>query len=212
MSTKPLEFNPPRNESLIYYSISAVMSEISPIGKERSNTQGGFAYKFRGIDDIYNAIQPILAKHGVFMVPKVIDEKHTERTSKNGGTLFHVTLKIEYTLYARDGSFVTATTVGEAMDSGDKGCNKAMSAAQKYAFLQIFNIPTAEDKDTENQTHEVAPKIISDAQRKRLYAISKQFDWDDNSMTDLLREFGYEHSKEIRVEDYGAICDRVEGK
>ena len=47
------------------------------------------------------------------------------------------------------------------MDSGDKSCNKAMSAAQKYAFLQVFCIPTedppSEPKDTEGQTHEVSP-------------------------------------------------------
>lgn len=49
--------------------------------------------------------------------------------------------------------------IGEAMDSGDKSCNKAMSAAQKYAFLQIFCIPTEEPKDTENETHSgVLPK------------------------------------------------------
>jgi hypothetical protein len=33
-----------------------------------------------------------------------------------------------------------------------------MSAAQKYAFFQVFCIPTEEQKDTENETHEVKPK------------------------------------------------------
>ena len=44
------------------------------------------------------------------------------------------------------------------MDSGDKSSNKAMSAAQKYAFLQVFCIPTEEPKDTENDTHDVKHK------------------------------------------------------
>jgi hypothetical protein len=48
--------------------------------------------------------------------------------------------------------------IGEAMDSGDKSANKAMSAAQKYALLQVFCIPTEEPKDTENETHTVEPK------------------------------------------------------
>jgi hypothetical protein len=49
-------------------------------------------------------------------------------------------------------------TVGEAMDSGDKSANKAMSAAMKYALIETFSIPTAEDNDTENQTHQPLPQ------------------------------------------------------
>jgi hypothetical protein len=65
---------------------------------------------------------------------------------------------MKFTAYAEDGSSVESVTIGEAMDSGDKSMNKAMSTAYKYALMQIFCIPTEEDKDTENQTHEVAPK------------------------------------------------------
>jgi hypothetical protein len=44
------------------------------------------------------------------------------------------------------------------MDSGDKSSNKAMSAAMKYALLEVFCVPTEEDNDTENHSPEVAPK------------------------------------------------------
>ena len=48
--------------------------------------------------------------------------------------------------------------MGEAMDTGDKATNKAMSAAMKYALLQTFCIPTEEGgKDTEENSHEVKP-------------------------------------------------------
>ncbi len=52
------------------------------------------------------------------------------------------------------------------MDSGDKSANKAMSAAYKYALMQVFCIPTDEPKDTENETHEVAPKTVTLTDRK----------------------------------------------
>ena len=136
----------------IYKLIPLVMAEIGAIGKDRKNLQQN--YQFRGIDDIYNAVNSALAKHSVFCVPKVISNHREERQTKSGGTLIYTVLNVEYTFYAPDGSFVTATMIGEAMDSGDKSCNKAMSAAQKYAFLQIFCIPTEEPKDTENETHD----------------------------------------------------------
>ena len=140
----------------IYKLIPKVMEEIGAIGKGRKNVQQN--YQFRGIDDIYNAVNAALAKHEVFCVPKVISKSREERQTKAGGMLIYTILEVEYTFYAPDSSNIVAVMIGEAMDSGDKSCNKAMSAAQKYAFLQIFCIPTEEPKDTENETHDVLPK------------------------------------------------------
>ena len=53
-----------------------------------------------------------------------------------------------------DGSSVETVNVGEAMDSGDKGFNKAMSIALKYSLLQMFLIPTEEQKDPDATTPE----------------------------------------------------------
>lgn len=44
----------------IYAAISAAMADISAIGKDKYNQQQGF--KFRGIDDVMNALKPILTK------------------------------------------------------------------------------------------------------------------------------------------------------
>jgi hypothetical protein len=105
-----------------------------------------------------------MAKHGVFCAPEVIEEHCTERTTSKGTAMVHIRLRVKHTFYAPDGSSVVATTVGEAMDSGDKSCNKAMSAAMKYAYIELFCIPTVDDKDTENESPEVAP--IKMPQRK----------------------------------------------
>jgi len=57
-----------------------------------------------------------------------------------------------------DGSSVESIMIGEAMDSGDKSANKAMSTALKYALMQAFLIPTEELKDSDNNTYEVKKK------------------------------------------------------
>jgi hypothetical protein len=59
---------------------------------------------------------------------------------------------MRFTLYAADGSSVDTEAIGEAMDSGDKGMNKAMSYAYKYAMLQLLCIPT-EAIDGDVETH-----------------------------------------------------------
>ena len=144
----------------VYQAISAVQKDLSTqgISKDRKNMQGS-GYAFRGIDDVYNALAPFLAKHGLCILPRVLTRESVERQSKAGGALFYITVEVEFDLVAADGSKHTIKTFGEAMDSGDKATNKAMSAAYKYACMQSFCIPTEGDNDADAQTHQVAPKV-----------------------------------------------------
>lgn len=142
----------------IYKQMAAVLNSVGAIEKNRKNTQGQ-GYNFRGIDDVFNTMHPIFAEHGIFSIPTVIDMLREERKSNSGGNLIYTLLTVKYTFYADDGSSVEAIVKGEAFDSGDKSTNKAMSAAQKYAILQTFCIPTIEEKDTETTSPQVMPKI-----------------------------------------------------
>ena len=141
----------------VYKAINAVQAELAKTGiaKDKRNAQQG--YNFRGIDDVYAAVAPLLAKHGLCILPRVVSREVTERQTQKGGILFYTVVKMEFDFVcAEDGSKHTVTTVGEAMDSGDKSSNKAMSAAYKYAAFQAFAIPTEGDNDADATTHEVA--------------------------------------------------------
>lgn len=144
----------------VYQLISAVALELAQYGisKSQRNPQGA-GYNFRGIDDVYNNAGPLLAKYGLNVMPRCIERECVERTSLKGSALFYVVVRMEFDfISAHDGSKHTIAMFGEAMDSGDKATNKAMSAAYKYAILQAFCIPTEGDNDADSSTHEVAPK------------------------------------------------------
>ena len=147
----------------VFSAIVAVMQDVEHIGKNRQNEAQ--RYKFRGIDDVYNALHSILAKHGVFSVPTVLEDRHEERLSKSGSANIYRVLKIQYRFFAKDGSFFDAVVIGEGMDSGDKASNKAMAVAHKYALLQVFAIPTEEEKDPEVDSHEVQPKQTTEVKK-----------------------------------------------
>lgn len=152
----------------VYEAIAAVMEDLgkSGIAKDRKNDQQG--YKFRGIDEVYNALSPLLAKHKLLVLPRMLARDVVERESRNGGALFYVTVRAEFDFISPlDGTRHTVGPMyGEAMDSGDKATNKAMSAAYKYAAMQAFCIPTEGDNDADAQTHEV----ISIAAQAKAYA------------------------------------------
>jgi len=141
----------------VYEKIAAVTAELSKIGISKDSKNQSQGYAFRGIDAVYGALSPLLSKHGLCILPRVTDRQVIERQNRQGTALFYVTLTVEFDFVAaEDGSKHTVITVGEAMDSGDKASNKAMSAAYKYAAFQAFCIPTEGDNDADSQTHEVA--------------------------------------------------------
>lgn len=138
---------------LIYAAIAAMVGEIGVISKDKRNTQGT-GYNYRGIDDVMNALNPLLAKHQVFIVPEALEKTREERASRSGGNLIFTSITMRYTFYAVDGSSVSAVVVGEGMDSGDKSTNKAMAVAMKYAMFQVFCIPTEEMAEPDAGTPE----------------------------------------------------------
>jgi hypothetical protein len=147
--------------SHVYAAIAEITAELARTGiaKDRRNDQQG--YRFRGIDDVYNALAPCLARHKLCVLPRVLTREVTERTTAKGGALFYVIVDVAFDLVsAVDGSRHEARVIGEAMDSGDKATNKAMSAAYKYLAMQTFCIPTEGDNDADATTHEVQPAPI----------------------------------------------------
>lgn len=141
----------------VYKAIAAVQGDLAKVGIAKANRNSQQGYNFRGIDDVYAALSPLLAKHGLCVIPRVIDRAMLEKTTSKGNPLFYVTVHAEFDFVsAEDGSKHTAATYGEAMDSGDKATNKAMSAAYKYAAFMTFAIPTEGDNDADATTHDVA--------------------------------------------------------
>jgi hypothetical protein len=142
----------------VYAAIAEVTGKLAKtgIGKDRKNDQQG--YKFRGIDDVYNALSALIAEANLCILPRVTSREITERQTQRGGVLFYVVCGIDFTLVsAVDGSMHTVHVIGEAMDSGDKATNKAMSAGYKYMAMQVFCIPTEGDNDADATTHTIKP-------------------------------------------------------
>lgn len=143
----------------VFTAVAEVMEAIGKTGiaKGRQNQQQGYA--FRGIDDIYNDLSPLFVKAGLLVFPLVLERTQEERIAGSGKPIFFTTVKVRYTLRsAFDASWQVVETYGEGMDSADKSTNKAMSAALKYALIQVLLIPTEGDNDADAKTPEVKGK------------------------------------------------------
>lgn len=145
----------------IYAALASIMEETKAIGKTERNQQQNFM--FRGIDNVMNELHGLFAKYKVFILPDVLNYEVSEKVTKSGSIMYYTRAKICFHFITIDGSEVTITNVGEAMDSGDKGMNKAMSVALKYALMQMLLIPTQDEKDPDATTPpETRPKTIAE--------------------------------------------------
>ena len=130
---------------IIYGKMASILRETKAITKSEKNQQQGF--KFRGIDNVMNELHELFAKNEVFILQEVQGFTTENRPTKSGGTNTFTRATVKFRYITTDGSCVETVNVGEAMDSGDKGMNKAMSVALKYSLLQMFLIPTEDPKD-----------------------------------------------------------------
>lgn len=187
----------------VYQALQAVSQDISHIGKNQTNQQQRF--RFRGIDDVLNAIHGPLAKHGVAFIPSGITIlNETERATKSGSVQFYVRATVHYTIIGPAGDHIDAAVMAEAADMGDKVSSKLLSMAYKYLAFQVLSIPVEGMDDGDAHTPEpVAPET--------------QPAWDhEQSLTSirhsaaLLDKTVAEVTQKIRAENGGLTVEEIE--
>lgn len=126
----------------VYQAINQIIRAFSKSGIGKRHTNAIEQYQYRSIDDVLNRLGPLLARHGLCILPRALLRESEDRTGDAGALLVSVRLLVAFDLVsARDGSKHIIKAWGEGLDRGDKGTAKAMSAAFKGAMLQLFCIP-----------------------------------------------------------------------
>ena len=132
-------------------AITAVMRDVTHLGKNQKNSHQGF--NFRGIDDVLNIVGPSMRKHGLKTYTRVVSAKTGEKPTKNS-VAKTVDLIVEIVWRAPDGSEIVSSVAAESFDSGDKATTKAMSVAQRTAYLQTLCLPT-DEPDPDSFSYEI---------------------------------------------------------
>lgn len=134
---------------LIFSSMAKILAEVDSVSKAKTSV-GKFSFKYRGIDDVFNALHSAFATHGVFMTQELLE--HTTEVVEGRG-LHHIA-KYRFTFWAIDGSNISCICGGECIENGDKGLGKTASYALKTCLLQTFLIPTEDDSKDPDSTNQ----------------------------------------------------------
>lgn len=143
-ATESLPTNNPQGQ--IHAELAAILDELPAIGKDSTNDHLNF--RFRGIEALVNALNPLLGKHGVVTVPHSTDLLRWEAKQKG----YAAVVKVTYRLTARDGSWVQAEGIGEGHDFGDKAVPKATSIAEKMMLGHTFLVAFEDQPDPDGTT------------------------------------------------------------
>lgn len=139
-----------------------VQADIAKAGIQKNQENTYDRYKFRGIDDVLNALAPILAKHGVLIIPSMTECELRAVATAKGGTMTHAKAWVDYTIYDAEGDSITHRFCGEAIDRGDKAINKAATAAYKYFLFEALCIPVQGTPDADSESHEASGPITQE--------------------------------------------------
>jgi hypothetical protein len=157
MAEQPVTEGPAGN---VTEALRRVMRDLGGIGKDQKSPQG---YAYRGIEQITSRAQQLFAQHGVVVVPTVVNwpepkDLGAAGLAKQGWTDERLTVRFRF--YGPGGAddYIDAVTVGIGRDNSDKGANKAVTQALKYALLQVLCIgDPAGDTDAHTDAAHEAP-------------------------------------------------------
>ncbi len=170
-------------------ALSRVMAELPAISKDgrADPAQGGYAY--RGIEQITREAQRLFAKYGVVFAPRVTSHVIKDIIVNNKPWTDTI-LTVAYDVYGpshcdeREDFITVGPLVAIGRDNSDKGANKAMTQAFKYALLQVLCISDAND-DTDGTTHEAdIERTVAD---DMLASLQRQIDSLDDDARDRVR-------------------------
>lgn len=177
-------------------ALAKVMGELPAIGKADRSPEG---YSYRGIEAITKHLQPLLAKHGVVIVPSATLQNVVASPAMKDGWQ-DVYLSVAWTIYGPDGSSIQAHTCGIGRDRADKGVNKAQTQAYKYLLLHLLSIADKAD-DADGQTYE-ADRHIPTAGEKlydRLTKVER-----GSPLAAELKALAEQNGKKLLVRDFDA--------
>lgn len=202
-----------------YTKLLYVQQNLKVPKNRRANFGGSRGYNYRSLEDIFNAAKPLLNKARLILT---VSDEIVEIGEASYVKAKAILIDIEGTGTISTIAYAQIATDKKGMDVAQM-TGSASSYARKYALNGLFAIDDSEDIDSidhgekttkattkaepnEDAKDETKTGIISEAQAKRMYAISGG---DADLCKKIITKYGYKSSKEVNWEDYEAICDEV---
>ena len=185
-------------------------SEFPTVGKNSTNPH--FKSNYADLTAIIETVRPVLAKHGlaVLQFPSTSDGADSLTTClvHKSGQFMRATARLATSVR---GNSATAQEVGSAM-----------TYCRRYGIQSVLGL-VAEDDDGKKASQRQRPQSgsaraatqapkISGAQRKRMWAIAKEHDFDEAGLRQIVFEVtgDGETTANLTIADYDQVIEKLE--
>jgi hypothetical protein len=127
-------------EGDLYIRIARIIESLPDIQPGGKNDF--FKYKFITDKQVLGVLRPRLSRAKIIIIPETVEEyDFLTLTTAKGGTSYMTKIKVTWRVVdGLNGDTFTMQSLGYGDDSGDKGANKAFTAAFKNVLLKLFEI------------------------------------------------------------------------
>lgn len=202
-----------KSESITNIAVAMAKFQAEVTQPKKTATNPHFRSKYATLDEIINTVKPVLAKHGL---------SYMQSCGGDGERITITTL-----LMHESGEWIESEPLVLKADKiSPQGAGSAITYGRRYMLSAVLGVASEEDDDGNaaectskaNSTNSKAysqsttqsastGELISEAQSKRLYAISKG---DIKHAKEIMLKYGYTESKQIKKADYNKICAEIE--
>lgn len=187
--TQPLEQLAALNGAL-----AAAQGEFPAISRDKEVSTGSYSFRYAELGAILNAVRPVLSKHGLAITQPLEDGVIRTELRHEGGGVLSATFPFPYT-----------PETPQALGS-------LITYLRRYCLVSLLGIASDDDDDA-GQAANAKPKanVISEAQRKRLFAIAKERGLEDKRLRGYVKFYtGQESTAAIPPDKYDQIVNAVE--
>ena len=136
----------------LYARLAKIKDSLPDVDPEGTNEH--FKYKFIKNTQVLGLLRPRLARQRIMVIPETVEEREPiPLKTKRGGDSLMTRITVTWRVVdGVSGESFTGQSVGYGDDSGDKGANKAFTAAQKNYLLRLFEIGGDRDIEEDEET------------------------------------------------------------
>jgi hypothetical protein len=212
----------------LYQKFLAVQQQLKPLEKSGKNDFHRYAYATAS--DVLEPVREVCNASGLILFASVIDSRVEQGRAWVNVRLTCADPETGESIECLAAGYAEDWSYKENKPTGDKSIYKAETGAIKYAVRLMFCLPSEDDPEKESNkpqpysthvrntdggqnhfsgSHQNALLLISEAQRKRLFAIIRENGIDNDAAKNLLSKWGYSSSTQILRQDYDAICNAI---
>ena len=149
-------------------AVSNIMAEIAENPVEKKGVNTFHNYKYAKIQDILQALVPLMGKHGI-----IVTQTEVSRAMFDNDNAISITY--EFTIAHKSGEVwpekIVQTGLCNCRTSkgtfDDKAINKTHTAARKYFMLSLFQIPTEDENDPDRGDNDDGGRSHQGGQQQR---------------------------------------------